>query len=404
MIDYTVKYTKNNKIYYENIKAPSPKEALREINIKKLGKPLSATIQKQQSLILRLYKHITPKIKRGDLILFFSSLLQLYQSNITLVDAIKITLNTTPSKRFRAILQSVLHSLSSGKSLYLAFKDYELEVGSVVLTFLLSIDKNSDTKETLHSLIEYLQTKQKVSKSIKDALIYPSIVMIVMMVAIVIVIVGVIPRFQDMYESNLASLPIYTQILLDISLYIQDNWIVIITGFTATVITAVGLYQINNSVRLYIDKKIGRLPIVGSFVQSHELSIYFTILSHLGKNGVSIDKSLSIATQNLTNQYIKTELTKLTNRISIGYDYISAYNYTDFSIPTIKPIMHSASKSGNLNSGFSLVSQHLMQTLQSRQKLLSQTLEPLLLIGVGLLVLGLALAVFTPIWSLNSSF
>ena len=128
MIDYTVKYTKNNKIYYENIKAPSPKEALREINIKKLGKPLSATIQKQQSLILRLYKHITPKIKRGDLILFFSSLLQLYQSNITLVDAIKITLNTTPSKRFRAILQSVLHSLSSGKSLYLAFKDYELEI------------------------------------------------------------------------------------------------------------------------------------------------------------------------------------------------------------------------------------------------------------------------------------
>ena len=301
-------------------------------------------------------------------------------------------------------MQSVLHSLSSGKSLYLAFKDYELEVGSVVLTFLLSIDKNSDTKETLHSLIEYLQTKQKVSNSIKDALIYPSIVMIVMMVAIVIVIVGVIPRFQDMYESNLASLPIYTQILLDISLYIQDNWIVVITGFTATVITVVGLYQINNSVRLYIDMKIGRLPIIGSFVQSHELSIYFTILSHLGKNGVSIDKSLSIATQNLTNQYIKTELTKLTNRISIGYDYISAYNYTDFSIPTIKPIMHSASKSGNLNSGFSLVSQHLMQTLQSRQKLLSQTLEPLLLIGVGLLVLGLALAVFTPIWSLNSSF
>ena len=111
--------------------------------------------------------------------------------------------------------------------MYDAFKEFEYEVGSATMFFLHSIQNGTETKIAIKSLIEYLSIKNKLSKNIKNALIYPTIVVVLVFIAMIVITTTIMPKFYELYEQNSAALPIYTIILFKTSIFITKYFKII---------------------------------------------------------------------------------------------------------------------------------------------------------------------------------
>lgn len=255
------------------------------------------------------------KISSKEKINLLEQLSSLLNSGIPLINSFKIIMYQTKDKNLKILLKEFTEMLNKWDSLKIVFANYP----KIFNIFDLSIIEMWEVTWKLWDSIETIRSKEEKSRELKSkiiwALIYPMVIVTLSLWMIMVFLIYIIPKITDMYKDARVNLPKLTQIVIDISNFLQKNIFQIILAIIIIIFLFI-TFKKHPKTKIYFDKAILHLPIFWPLIKKKILSLFGSSLWILLKSGVIINKSLEISSRALDNDYYEKELKDIINSVS----------------------------------------------------------------------------------------
>jgi MSHA biogenesis protein MshG len=342
-----------------------------------------------------------PKVTLVDVMLFSRQMYTLSKAGVPIMRALAGLQESATNPTLRAVIADLRVSLDAGRELSSAMRKHP----DVFSTFYVSLVRVGETtgklEEAFNRLFGYLDFEREVRDRIKTALRYPTIVVVVISVAIAIVNFAVIPAFAKIFEANKVQLPLLTRILVGISDAFLAYWPVVLAGI-AFAIFAFVTYIRTEQGRYEWDRMKLRIPIIGGIIFKATLARFARGFSIATSSGVPIVQGLTVVAAVVDNTYLARRIEQMREGVERGESVLRTAVTTGVFTPVVLQMIAVGEETGELDDLMSEVADMYEQEVDYAVKNLSASIEPILTIFLGILVLILALGVFLPIWQLGS--
>ncbi len=254
-------------------------------------------------------------ISSKDKINLLEQLSNLLNSGIPLINSFKIIMYQTKDKKIKKLINSIIEKLNKWDNLKDIFNKYN----NIFNIFDLSIIEMWETIWKLWDSIETIKIKEEKSRELKTkiiwALIYPMVIVTLSIAMILVFMIYVIPKITDMYKDAKVNLPKLTQIVIDMSNFLQKNIFEILVWFFLLIFIFI-VFKKHPKTKIHYDKYILHIPIFWKLIRKKILSLFTSSLWILLTSWVIITKSLEISSRALDNDYYESELKKIINSVS----------------------------------------------------------------------------------------
>lgn len=339
-----------------------------------------------------------------DRLLFTKHLSIMLTSGITIAEALEALAAQTKSAVFNKVLTDILKKVENGESLSKALAAHP----KVFNTFYISIievgEEAGELEKNLEFLAGQLEKDYALRKKIQGAMLYPAIVLSTSTVIGVGLSLFVMPKLIDLFQSLDVKLPVTTQILLFFANTMKNYGILVVAGFFGVLFLFKLLTQLP-AVKPLWHRFLLIIPIIGPFIEYSALSEMFRNLGIMIKSGLSITRALDIQHEVTENLVFKEYIKVLQKEVQKGKGIEEELETKHFSkIPALATKMIGVGeKTGKLDETLIYLGNFYDDEVDNIAKNLSTTLEPILLLGIGLIVAFVALAIISPIYQLTGS-
>jgi MSHA biogenesis protein MshG len=341
------------------------------------------------------------KVKAIDLMLFARQLWTLLKAGVPILQALAGLQQSATSKAFRDVLGSVRGSLESGRELSTSLQR-EAPVFSPFFVSMVRVGESTGRlEEVLLNLYEHLEFDQYMRNQVKSAVQYPIFVVIAMAIAIVVINLFVIPAFAKVFKSFNAPLPLMTQVLIGFSEFMVAYWWLMIAALVGSVF-AFRAWVGTTSGRLRWDEWKMRLPIAGKIVRKATLARFARSLALAIKSGVPIVQAMTMTARTVDNAHIAIKVDNMREGVERGESVLRTALASRIFTPVVLQMIAIGEESGKLDDLMADVASMYQREVEYELKTLSAQIEPILIVGLGIVVLILALGVFLPMWDLSS--
>lgn len=335
-----------------------------------------------------------------SLIEFTRDLATLLQSGIPLERAFSILVDLADTEQSNALLMLLLDKIRSGQALSEALETEPALFNRFYISMVRAGEESGALGSVLNRLSEFLLQYDEIKRSVKTALIYPLILLVVTLLSLMILMIVVVPQFQVLFEDMGQELPLITQVVIFIAEIISSGW----WGFLLLVagITYWTRYRLLDPVfKQSWDNKLIHLPLVGDLILKAQMAIFARTLSTLLGSGVSLLHALTIVRETLTNSWISSNLAEVVEQVREG-EYLADSMAVVGGFPKLlQHLIRVGEESGELHKSLcQLADIYDREVGVSIQRLLAM-LEPALIIGLGVLIGGIIASILVAILSIN---
>lgn len=342
------------------------------------------------------------KITLDDQVLLTRQLFALTKAGIPIIRALNGLAESTDNSRLAEVLNSIADSLISGSELATAFRQFP-KIFSPIFVSMIHVGENTGRLDlAFQKLTAHLELERETKKRIKSATRYPLFVISAIVMAMTVINVMVIPNFASVFAKMGADLPVATQILIASSDFTVNYWWLILlivggSGFAwyKFIKTPEGL--------LWWDTKKLRLPLFGSLFKRIALSRFSRSFAMMLSSGVPILKGLSIVAESVGNKSIGLAIEDMYRGVERGERLTSTAAATGLFTPLVLQMMSVGEETGSVDALLDDVADFYEEEIDYELKQLADSIEPILLVFLGVLILVLALGVFLPIWDLSGA-
>ena len=347
----------------------------------------------------KLQEILTP-VKAPELILFTKQFNTLIRAGVPMLSLLKILEEQTENIRLRSVLGTIHQDIKEGSSLNEAFGRHPKIFPPLYCSMLRAGEASGSLNQILDRLTYIIEHEHKVKSEIKSAMTYPVIVVSFLVLAFFILLTAVIPRFVNIFKNAGLELPLPTKICMFLYQALTTYWYVIIG---AVVILAVALYTYlrTDQGRYTFYVLAMRIPVVGALFVKGALSRFASIFSILQASGVDILDSMDILAGTIGNYAISRELAGIKERLSEGHGISGPLSRAKYFTPMIINMVAIGEESGNLEEMLQEVAEHYDTEVEYAMKRLSDSIAPVLTIGLAAVVGFFALAIYLPMWDLT---
>lgn len=340
------------------------------------------------------------RIRAKEISVFTRQLSELLNSGLTLYNALNVIENQTENDRFKLIIRSIRDDIKDGISFSEALTRHPRIFSNVYVNLIKSGEAGSLLNETLGDIADFLDKEEDVKAKIIAALAYPALMAGVGLLTIFILITFVVPRLVNMVTEMSQALPLPTRILMDLSGFIKDYWILLII-FTLTFIFLLRNVLINPAARINIDRLKLKLPVFGRLVKHVEFARFTRMLSALLKNGIPILHSLKITSGIIENHVIKEDLKFIYDDIKAGSTLGAAIKKRK-TFPIVISNMVTVGEQGGFLDRMLLNIAHTYEIELDRiVKIATSLLEPIFILTIGLVVGFIVIAMLLPVFQIS---
>jgi len=344
------------------------------------------------------------KLSKQDQLHFAQQLLTLLQAGLALLNAIELIHQTAP-KPWQPWLKNIHSQLKNGHSLSECLR-FDSKRFSMEFINLISVsERTGDIELALATICQQLEAQIELRRKVQQALAYPLITLTTSLALIIIMMIWVVPVFKDVFAHFQADLPKPTQFLIQISSLLEHYFLEII--FSLFLCISIFYFGWIKSVRLQkqCDKLSFHLPILGQLFRLATLTYWCRTLGHLISSGLSLPDALRVTAQSsnhwLSHDFSAEVFKQLTRGWPLGEALIRADpKHALFDIETLQ-LLRIAAESGSLDDMLRKRANILGSELSNRLNTLSQTLEPLLIMIVGIIIGSLVIILYLPIFNLG---
>jgi MSHA biogenesis protein MshG len=343
-----------------------------------------------------------PKIELEDLILFSRQMFSLSKAGIPMIRALTGLADSAVNPALRRIIDDIRSDLDGGQPLSQAMRRQQ-HVFSDLYIAIVHVGENSGRlDEAFAQIATYLELERETIKRIKSATRYPTFVLIAMGIGLLIINIFVIPAFSGVFAKLGADLPWQTQVLVGFSNFMVSYWYLLL--FISLVIVAL--------VRTWVGRPEGRLqwhrwklkiPVIGSLFERIHLGRFCRSFSMILRSGLPIVQGLHIVSQALGNDYMAVKVKDMRGHIERGSSFLQSSVQSDLFTPLVLQMISVGEETGAMDAMLAEAAEFYEQEVDYDMKGRADAIEPILIIGIGAMILVLALGVFLPLWDLSSA-
>jgi MSHA biogenesis protein MshG len=348
-----------------------------------------------------LFERLTrPGVSLVDTALFSRQMYTLLKAGVPIMRALGGLQESAINPTLRNIIGELRTSLDAGRELSTAMQRHP----EVFSPFFVSVVRVGETtgqlEESFQLLFGYLEFERDVRDRIKTALRYPAIVVVAIATAIGIVNFAVIPAFAKIFEASKVPLPLLTRILVGTSDFFLKFWPLILLGLVLSVVAFIS-YTRTESGRYNWDRIKLRIPVAGSIVLKATLARFSRAFAISSRAGVPIVQALGVVAEVVDNSFLAKRIQAMRQGVERGDAILRTAVTAGVFTPVVLQMIAVGEETGELDDLLGEVAEMYEREVDYEIKNLSASIEPIITIALGILVLILALGVFLPIWDLG---
>lgn len=339
------------------------------------------------------------KVRLVDLILFSRQFYTLQKAGVPIMQALRGLRDSTHNLAFAKVIDDLVTSLDSGLELSTALKRHPKVFPTLYISMVQVGEATGTLQEVFLQLAKYLELEKDTRDRIKSALRYPIFVVVAISVAMFIINLFVIPAFAKVFASFRAELPWATKILIATSQFTVAYWPLILAA------VIVGIF----SIRFYIKTDEGRyrwdrfklrLPVVGGIILRATMARFARSLAITMRTGVPLVQGMTVVSRAVDNDYISERIVQMRDGIERGETIARTAIATAMFPPLVLQMITVGEESGAIDELMAEVADYYEREVDYDLKNLATAIQPILIVGIAILVLILALGVFLPMWEL----
>jgi type IV pilus assembly protein PilC len=339
------------------------------------------------------------KVKLADLVVFTRQLATMVDAGIAIVQSLQALADQSPNKVMRDVIRDVCTRVESGESFSEALQKHPRAFNRLYVSMVGAGEKGGLLAEILARLATYLETTDRLRKKIKAAMMYPTAVTVVAISITIFLLVKVIPVFKDVYSSFGAKLPAPTQFLINIS-DVLSHWLLLAIIIAAGAVYAWLYYIKTKPGREFWDAKRIKLPIFGPIAHKICLARFTRTFASLVHSGVPILDVLQIVSQTVGNTVLEKAVKAAATDIERGEGISQALSKHPVFPTMITRMLTAGEQTGNIDTMLERVSDFLDEEIENALSGLMSLIEPLLIVFLGVVVGGMVICMYLPIFNL----
>ena len=342
------------------------------------------------------------RVTERDITFFTRQLSTMLRAGVPLLQAFEIVARGHRNPRFSRLMMDIKGRVEAGSSLSQAFREHPGQFDALYCNLVGAGEASGALDAILDRLATYKEKILAIKSKIKSALFYPISVMVVAIVVVWVIMVWVIPAFKQVFANFGANLPAPTLIVIAISDFFVAYWWLLAGIIFATLVTLFSLHRRSAAFRYAIDRIMLKLPIIGGIVEKATIARWTRTLATMFAAGVPLVESLDAVGGASGNSVYADGTKKIQTDVSTGTSLTNAMNNTGLFPTMVLQMVQIGEESGSLDSMLSKVADFFEREVDDAVAALSSLLEPVIIVFLGVVIGGLVVAMYLPIFKLGA--
>lgn len=357
----------------------------------------------QQKAAVSRSRKKTWTVKETDLVLFTRQLSTMIEAGISLVQAMTALYDQCDPKRQRSlrhIISDVTTRVQGGETFHESIAKHPRVFDRLFVSMVKAGEHGGLLAEILDRLAGFLEASARLRKKVKSAMTYPVIVICIAFAITIFLLVKVVPIFGEIFKDFGAKLPAPTQFLIDISEFMRSEWYFLILGFGGVFF---GLRAFLRSTRgkQFADRWKLKLPIFGPLIHKICMSRFSRTFAQLIRSGVPILEVLDIVGGASGNHVVETSIKGVSEDVEKGDNLSVALSKKPIFPPMMLRMVSAGEATGKIDTMLEKMADFWDEEIEAMLDALTSLIEPLLIVFLGVIVGGIVIAMFLPIFKLN---
>lgn len=368
------------------VKAQLRKQGIIPDKVKKKPKPLFGGSKK-----------ITP----FDIAMLTRQLATMMKAGVPLVQSFDIVADGLENKGLQELVMSIRNDISSGTSFAGALRKHPKHFDDLYCNLVDSGEKAGALEAMLDRIATYLEKTENLKKKVKKAMTYPIAVIVVAIIVTAILLVKVVPQFESLFKGFGAELPVFTQMVVNLSEWLQSWWFVVLLGIVGSIFLFKEAKRRSQKFSDFVDKYTLKLPIIGEILDKSAVAKFGRVLSTTFAAGVPLVDALDSVAGATGNAVYRDAIDRIKNDVSSGTQLQASMRQQDVFPVMAVQLTAIGEESGNLDEMLAKVAEHYEAVVDDMVDNLTALMEPMIMAVLGVLVGGLIIAMYLPIFQMG---
>jgi len=343
------------------------------------------------------------KVNPGDIAIFSRQLATMLASGIPLVQAFEIIGNGNEKPAMQKLILDIKASVEGGSSLHESLAKHPLYFDDLFVNLVEAGEQAGALETLLDKIATYKEKTEALKKKIKKALFYPTAVLFVAVIVTIILLIFVIPQFESLFKGFGADLPAFTQMVINMSRFVQHNGIYLGAVFGGAIYAFIYFKKRSRNMRRALDRMMLKFPIIGPILVKAAIARFARTLATMFAAGVPLVEAMESVAGATGNIVYEEATLRMKDEVATGQRLQRAMENTALFPNMVVQMIAVGEESGSLDTMSGKVADFYEAEVDNAVDAMSSLLEPLIMAILGVLVGGMVIAMYLPIFKLGAA-
>ena len=379
----------------------APNEAAIRIHLRQQNIISTKIVSKGKEFKINL-PFFKKKVNQRSIAIFTRQLATMIDAGLPLVQSLEILSQQQESKAFKNIIRVIREDVEGGSTFAGALKKHPATFSDLYTNLVVAGEEGGILDNILNRLANYIEKSEALKKKVKSALIYPATIVGVAVIVVGILMIFVIPVFEAMFKSSGQNLPLPTLIVVTLSKMIKKYVVIFIPSMVLLFFLLRKYYKTQNG-RAVLDRLLLKLPVFGSLFKKIAVARFSRTLGTLVSSGVPILDGLTIVSRTSGNRVIETAILSARASIREGETIAEPLSRSNIFPPMVIQMISVGESTGALDSMLSKIADFYEEEVDIAVVNLTSLLEPFLMVFLGIVIGGVVISMYLPIFNMASA-
>ena len=343
-------------------------------------------------------------IKPRDISIFSRQIATMMKSGVPMVQAFDIIAGGQRNVRMKNMLLDVKTAIEGGNSLNEALARHPVQFDELYRNLVKAGESAGVLDTVLDTVATYKERMEAIKSKIKKAMFYPAMVLSVAIIVSLVLLVFVVPVFSQVFKDAGAAMPAFTQMIINASDFVRSNGLLILVVLVAAIVALVMSYKRSPAFAQYLDRISLKIPIIGNILRQSAIARFARTLGVTFKAGVPLVEAMDAVAGATGSVVYGNAVRKMRDDIAVGHKLELAMRQTDLFPNMVVQMTAIGEESGALDTMLFKIAEFYEEEVNNAVDTLSTLLEPLIMVVIGILVGGMVIGLYLPIFKLAGTF
>jgi len=359
-------------------------------------------IKKKPKDLFENVAFLQPKVQTRDIILFARQFSTMIDAGLPIIQCLDILYSQQENATFKKMLRSIKDDVESGSTLSEALKKFPKEFDDLFVNMIAAGEAGGILDTILRRLSTYMEKAARLKSKVKGAMTYPIVTLIIACAVLAVILIFVIPVFQDMFADMGGQLPAFTQMVVAASDFVKGNVIYIVIGLILFIFAFKKFYNTEKG-RAFVDKNILKLPVFGDLIRKVAVAKFTRTMGTMLSSGVAILEALEIVAKTAGNKTIEEAVYSVRSDIAEGRTMADPLSESGVFPSMVCQMIAVGESTGALDAMLEKIAVFYDEEVDQAVENLTALIEPFMLVFLGITIGGLVIAMYLPVFKMASN-